>query len=196
MNSKIGIRDSEPSAPPMSETYRVVQPFYIIGADEVSPLVDDGDRNAYGEDNSNRTISKAYAAQCESAVHSKSLNYKITRSNKDGNTIVQEEHLATIKSTPIACTQSAILDRKIASSNRDNVEDLEIRSVPHVPPAYIANPLETSPTFTIASKTPLTTTSTPSKPGEYQIGEYKSIYETQTPSSEGYVMKEYKSMYD
>jgi len=162
----------EPSAPREAQ---IAQSVFVAESEEIRLESDLNDNNA----------------------HRKYLDHEIKHGNKhDGKQIVQAEHLATKTSTSLGNSLSASLDRKIIHSNQDKVDSFAIHSI-------VTCPIVTTNTADTLKpqQTPAITASSSTTFGEYKIGEYKSIYETASGSdsasqTQGYVMSEYKSMYD
>lgn len=114
------------------------------------------------------------------------IDQNVVRGNLDGDRIVFYDKTATIASQNIGKSIHSNIISKVIASNRDQVEDLSVRT-PSAPPLYdfIAEERQ-------GKESQGTSPSTSNSSGGYSIGDYRGMYD----SKGGYQMQEYKSMYD
>jgi hypothetical protein len=175
-----------PTAPAQVVTARVVQPMYIT-SDECTPL---------REDELNDDTSYTMAGLTH--PQSNPVNQKVAQSATDGFKMVHEERKVARQSSITGSNHSRSLNGQISYGNSDMTSNrVDIHGIQHPMGFDITqvNDFRYDATKDIVKKSSKSSTAPGGASEGYQIKEYKSIYETSTPTGD-YQMSEYKSIYD
>jgi hypothetical protein len=152
------------------------EPMSIATADEVFPIAIIDPQNqgsgyfVSGNNNEYRVVT-------ETNIGSTPL---LDENYRDGNAIVQRDHISVLQSNNTGSIKSASLENKILHSNFDSVDDLTIKQ------AHVLSPSAPESQCAVIVE--------PLPPAGYRCAEYTSMYDT-GPSTE-YQFSEYKSIYD
>ncbi len=167
--------DGRPSAPPMNG--RVIEPFQIATAVEINSV------SSWDHDSENNLIREddpTFIGRQQSAY----LDHQLSRSQIDGERIVDRERNAAMISNITGANVSYNIVRKVEDANRNShvnfkVSATEFGDDPNLAQKYqYPKPIESN-----------------KKQEGYVMSEYKSVYEA-NPSASGYKIQEYKSIYD